>query len=484
MKTRLDLRLTQRLVMTPQLQQAIRLLQLSRIELNQVISHELLENPLLEDTLSEVDEEAGPLDEQEVSRKETGEEASETETADESTRDLDLKWEGFLDDDGEEFGDNMASRLSPEDRPSFDQTLSRPISLTDHLLWQLNLSLLSPTDREIGQLIIGNIDDNGYLRSSPAEIATAAKVSEDRVARILALVQDFDPPGVAARDLKECLLLQLNPLALAETLVEHIIRDHIEDLEKKRFQVIARALGVGVEEVYNAAKIIERLEPKPGRPFADSQNLYIIPDIFVVKSEEGYIVLLNDDGLPKLRINPYYRRLLRSRNEIASGTRNYLEDRFRSAVWLVRSIEHRNRTILRVGESIVNFQKEFFDRGIQHLRPLVLKQIADDIEMHESTISRVTTNKYMYTPQGMFELKFFFNSSLPRASAEGNGLSSVTVRDIIKTMVGDENPARPLRDQEIVEALRARDIEIARRTVAKYRSELNIPPAGRRKKTF
>lgn len=484
MKTRLELRLTQRLVMTPQLQQAIRLLQLSRLEISQVINQELMENPLLEDSLSDTEEENASSEAPELSSKEGEAGAEESTATEENTGELDLKWEGFLDDDGEEFGENTSSQLSADERPSFDQTLSRPTSLIDHLLWQLNLSAVGPSDRGVGQLIIGNIDDNGYLRASIAELAIAAKVPESKVERILELIQDFDPPGVAARDLKECLLLQLKPLALGGSLVEQMIRDHIQDLEKKRFQAIARALAVSLEEVHNAAKIIEQLEPKPGRPFADAQNLYIIPDISVVKSEDGYAVLLNDDGLPRLRINPYYRRLLRSRNEIAQGTRSYLEDRLRSAVWLVRSIEHRNRTVLKVAESIVKFQKDFFDRGIQCLRPLVLQQVAEDIGMHESTISRVTTNKYMYTPQGLFELKYFFNSSLLRASAQESGLSSVTVREMIRKMVGEEDSFRPLRDQEIVEALRARDIEIARRTVAKYRSELNIPSAGRRKRSY
>jgi RNA polymerase sigma-54 factor len=298
------------------------------------------------------------------------------------------------------------------------------------------------------------------------------------------LVQGFDPVGVAARDLRECLLIQTRQLGLQGSLVESIITQHLPDLEKKRFPAIAKVLGVSAEEVFQAAKVIEHLEPKPGRPFGSSDNVYITPDVFVVKIEGKYAVLLNDDGLPRLRINQYYRRLLKTKSQGVDPTKTYLEDKLRSALWLIRSIEQRNRTIVRVADSIVKFQYDFMEKGINYLKPLILKQVAEDIGMHESTISRVTTNKYMYTPQGIYELKFFFNSGIGRVDGVGEDLSSVTVRERIRQLVANEDPRRPLTDHELVERLCAERIAIARRTVAKYRGWLRIPPANQRKRVF
>ena len=476
MKARLDLKLTQKLIMTPQLQQAIKLLQLSRLELNQVINQEMTENPLLEDIASEVPEE-------EASYNTEGDgEKKEEETPDKQDE-IDLKWEDYyFDDDREESGNYSAA--SAEDRPSYDQTLARPISLVDHLLWQLGLSSVTEKEKEIGAAIIGNIDENGYMGSPLEEIAASVGAPIEAVEKVLKIIHGFDPTGVGARALKECLLIQTTQLGLSGSLVETIVKDYLEDLEKKRYQNIAKGCHLSVQEVLQASKVIEHLEPKPGRPFSSTENLYIIPDVFVVKSDGKYVILLNDDGLPKLKISPFYKSLLRSKESVADSTRTYLEEKFRSALWLVRSIEQRNRTIQLVAESIVKFQYEFIEKGISHLRPLILKQVADDISMHESTVSRVTTNKYMYTPQGIYELKFFFNSSLPRVGDGSENLSSIVVREMIRKMVSEEDPTRPLKDQEIVERLKGDDVEIARRTVTKYRAWLKIPPANRRKRPY
>src|SRR5579863_81181 len=487
MKARLDLRLTQKLVMTPQLQQAIKLLQLSRLELNQVINQEILENPILEDSLGEATDEETGASEGEIEKKEERDEHAETADSGEPVSlegdGLDLKWEEYyFDDDRESSGGSSSS--TQEERPSYDQTLSKPISLVDHLLWQLGLSAITEKEREIGTAIIGNIDDNGYLCSTLEEIGETVGSTALQAEKVLRIIQGFDPSGVGARNLGECLLIQIRQLGLGGSLVEGIITSHLEDLEKKRYPQIAKTDNVGVDDVLRAAKVIEHLEPKPGRPFASSDNLYIIPDVFVVKSEGKYVVLLNDDGLPKLRISSFYRSLLRSKDKVSDHTRTYLEDKFRSALWLVRSIEQRNRTISLVANSIVKFQQDFMEKGISFLKPLILKQVADDISMHESTVSRVTTNKYMYTPQGILELKFFFNSSLPRMGNDQESLSSIVVREKIRKLVSDEDPRRPFRDQEIVEKLKAEGIEIARRTVTKYRSWLKIPPASRRKRVF
>lgn len=481
MDTKLDIRLTQKLIMTPQLQQAIKLLQLSKLELQQLINQTLLENPVLEETAtdtSEVEEEdAHKLDQS--SEKDNSKDEDGTDTL--SPLDgIDLKWGDYLDEDRSDNRELGHFKDNDEDTPAYDQTLSKPSSLYDHLLWQLNLSTSDPQSRGIGEIIIGNIDDNGYLQATVEEIASFSQASEDRVLEILKLVQNFDPPGIAARDLRECLLIQIAQIGFQGTIIENIVAEHLADFEKKRFSLIARRLGITLEDLAHAIRLIERLEPKPGRAFYSPDNAYIVPDVFVIKHEGQYIVLLNEEGVPRLRINPIYRRMLRGGGGLGEEERNYLEDKFRSAIWMIRSIEQRNRTIYKVAQSIVKLQEEFFERGVGHLKPLTLREIADDIDMHESTVSRVTHNKYICTPQGIFELKYFFSSGL--ATADGDSCSSRSVRDMISKLIAEENPTKPYSDQQIMEFLKERQIEIARRTVAKYRKELRIPSASRRRK--
>lgn len=470
--------------MTPQLQQAIKLLQLSRLELSQTINQEMLENPLLDESTTENPEDEIGLADGDLDKKEDRGDRSETmegdAPVDREKGELDWGWdEYYFDDDRDNSMGYDAS--AQEERPSYDQTLSKKTSLEEHLLWQLGLSTITEREREIGISIIGNIDDNGYLCSPVEEIATAVGSKVKQVENVLGIIHGFDPNGVGSRTLKECLLIQIRQLGLGGSLVEAMLSIHLEEIEKKNYAHIAKCYNIDVEEILQAARVIEHLEPKPGRPFASPDNMYITPDVFVVKSEGKYIVLLNDDGLPKLRISPFYRSLLRSRENVSESTRAYLEKKFRSALWLVRSIEQRNRTISLVAQSIVRFQQEFMEKGASQLKPLILKQVADDISMHESTVSRVTTNKYAHTPQGIFELKFFFNSSLPRKGVDQDSLSSIAVRELIRKVVSEENSQRPLRDQEIVEKLQEQNIEIARRTVTKYRAWLKIPPASRRK---
>ncbi len=492
MRPRLELKLAQKLVMTPQLQQAIKLLQLSKLELDQVINQEMVENPVLEDPGSETPEDGdtrttqeGDLDRQEGGLDQVDVDQVKEERV-EQKEDLDLKWENYYLDDGRDEGWSSASAAPDDERPSFEQTLANTTSLVDHLLWQLGLSNMTEKEKEIGTAIIGEIDDNGYVKTSLEEISGSLvgslNVPTSVVEAVLRTVQGFDPVGVGARDLIECLLIQVEQLELSGSLVETIISDYLGELERKRYQTIAKDCGVTVEEVLQAAKVIEHLEPKPGRPYFTSQNAYITPDLYVVKSEGKFVIMLNDDGLPKLKISPYYRSLLRQKGAITDSTKTYLEEKFRSALWLVRSIEQRNRTIQLVGESIVKFQQEFLERGVQYLKPLILRQVADDISMHESTVSRVTTQKYIHTPQGIFELKFFFNSSIPGTGGQLESRSSVAVREVIRKMVADEDSAHPLKDHEIVNKLRDQDIKIARRTVTKYRAWLNIESASRRRK--
>ena len=485
MQPRLDLRLSQKLVMTPQLQQAIKLLQLSRLELQEALTQELEENPMLEEAgaeLDDADNEIAANDETPVVAK-TEDVAPSGEAPSEERDDLASNWDEYFDDD-RRYGDLEGPRTGRDEMPSIDQTMMQGESLEEHLLWQLTLSPLDKAEQEVGRTIIGNLDEDGYLRTPLEDLAKTTGASMAQSLQALKVIQGFDPAGVAARDLKECLLLQVEQLGLAGSLVEMIIRQHLPDLERKRYPAIAKSLGVSVDAVLQGTKIIEGLEPKPGRPFFPADSHPIIPDVYVVKSEGEWVVMLNDDGMPRFRISSYYRRFLVGKRDPTDSTRAFLDEKLRSAQWLIRSIEQRNKTIARVVESIVKFQEPFFDHGVQYLRPMILRDVAEDVQMHESTISRVTSNKYLHCPQGILELKFFFNASIPRSQEGLIELSSVAVREMIRRMVEQEDDSHPLKDQEIVARLKAQNVLLARRTVAKYRMELNIPSASRRRRAF
>jgi RNA polymerase sigma-54 factor len=487
MEARLELKLAQKLIMTPQLQQAIKLLQLSRLELSQSIAQELVENPVLEELSPDAPEEAAESEAgeqaelpQQAETPQERETAPEGETELKSDLELGPRWDEYLDDmsDGRDFG---AMEADEKELPSYDQTLTRLPSLSDHLLWQLRLSTSEPRLLDGGEIIIGNIDDDGYLRAFLDEMAKDSGLPLKDLERALALIQGFDPLGVGARDLRECLLIQVKQLDLQGTLVEKIIRDHLLDLEKRKYQNIAKVLNVTQQEVMDASRvIIHDLEPKPGRPYAAADTQYVVPDVYVIKVEDRYVIQLNDEGFPRVRINPYYRKLLAQKDTVDKTTRDYIEERLRSAQWLIKGMEQRNKTIYKVAESIVKFQSDFLDQGISHLKPMVLKDVAEDISMHESTISRVTTNKYMHTPQGIFPLKFFFTTGF--TAGTGAEVSSLTVKDAIQKMIKEEDAGAPLKDQQIVDMLKSRGIDIARRTVAKYREELRIPPTSVRKR--
>jgi RNA polymerase sigma-54 factor len=476
--------------MTPQLQQAIKLLQLSRLELQDALTQQMEENPMLEEAgpdPEDLDAEPGSTEEaQETAKSEDRrEETAPTEAVGEETTRSELSgsWDEYFDDD-RKWGDSEAPRNGRDELPSFEQTMAKATSLEDHLLWQLALSPLDKIEQEIGKSIIGNLDEDGYLRIPLEELAAESGMSSAQAAHVLKVIQAFDPVGVAARDLRECLLTQIEQLGLVGTLAEAIIRTHLSDLERKRFAALAKSLGVSVDAVVHATRVIEGLEPKPGRPFFTAENHAIVPDVYVVKSDGQWVVMLNDDGMPRFRISSSYRLFLAGKRDPSDATRAFLDEKFRSAQWLMRSIEQRNKTIVRVVESIVKVQEPFFEHGIQYLRPMVLRDVAEDVSMHESTISRVTSNKYLHCSQGIFELKFFFNTSIPRSQEGLTDLSSVAVREMIRRMVGEEDNQRPLKDQEIVSRLKAQNVILARRTVAKYRMELNIPPASRRKRAY
>jgi RNA polymerase sigma-54 factor len=473
METRLSLRLGQRVVMTPLLQQAIQLLQLSTLELQEVVQKELLENPLLEEVPVEPPE-TPPTPEAPVAPTP---EAPLVEPLpvdrERGTDDLPFDLTAVMFDDHEE-----RSLVQQEDRDDlpFENMVRSQSSLADHLDEQLRFASEDSAIRRIGAEIIGNLDEDGYLRAELTELAQRCQVTVEEVERVLALVQGFDPPGVAARTVQECLLIQLKTDPNPDPVSVEIVEQHFEDLSRRRYPDIARALKLPLDRVMESVEEIMGLEPKPGRRFGGADTRYIVPDVVVQKMGTEYVVLLNEDGIPRLRVNALYRSLLKNSGDEA---RQYVEQKLRSAVWLIKSVDQRQRTLRKVTQSIVKFQREFLDKGLPYLRPLSLRDVGEDISMHESTISRVTTNKYVETPQGLFELKFFFHSGI--ASGDGEMVSSISVKKMIQDLLANEDPSKPLSDQEVAQILKGRALVIARRTVAKYREELGILPSHQRR---
>jgi RNA polymerase sigma-54 factor len=364
-----------------------------------------------------------------------------------------------------------------------ENTLTRPPNLADHLTWQLSMSDASPRTKEIAQFIIGNIDEDGYLRASTEEIMASGGYEAGEVEAAIAAVQSLDPIGAGARDLRECLLLQLRFLELDEPLVEVIIRDHWDEFMQRKFVPLSKTLGIALKTLEGIVELVKHLDPKPGRKYSNERAIYVEPDVHVQKVGDEYVIVLNEDGLPKLRINSGYRSMLHSMDSKQDGeTVNYIKDKIRSAVWLIKSLDQRQRTIYKVAESIVKHQRDFLEKGIDHLRPLVLRDVADDIQMHESTVSRVVSNKYMHTPRGLFLMKYFFHSGID--SDTGEDISSLTVKKKIQGFIDGEDPRKPLSDSRIMKILNDEGINIARRTVAKYRDELNIPSSTDRKQIF
>ncbi|MFE8605659.1 RNA polymerase factor sigma-54 [Archangium violaceum] len=502
MELKQSLKLSQQLVMTPQLQQAIKLLQLSRMELLEQVREEMDQNPLLEqpdetpfgDTS---DKEPGEAS-MEAANTEmpAGVEARTPDAAPEFKADGDgppeIDWEAYL--NSYQFNEPTTAsnkgNVATDDLPSFEANLVEKEDLVDHLQEQLGTLRLNEAERRIGMLILGNLDHDGYLKLDDVEgdplirLANEGDVPMGLAERTLRRIQNLEPKGCAARDLQECLLIQVSALKDKHApLLGMIIKRHMKYLESKNLPAIAKDLKVPLEEVVEASKLLPKLDPKPGRNFSGDDAQYITPDVFVYKmGEDEYTVVLNDDGLSKLRISGTYRNALKSGGVGPGQTKEFIQEKLRSAQWLIRSIHQRQRTIYKVTESIVKFQKDFLDQGIAHLKPLILRDVAEDIGMHESTVSRVTTNKYVHTPQGIFELKYFFNSSIARVSGEDT--ASEAVKHHIKQLVSQEDPRNPYSDQKIVELLKAQGTEIARRTVAKYREVLGILPSSKRKRYF
>ncbi|HUJ75084.1 MAG TPA: RNA polymerase factor sigma-54 [bacterium] len=553
---KLQMRLSQQLIMTPQLQQAIKLLQLSRQELEELIDQALVENPVLEEDPPE----AEPLESAPEPLAATEDAGDVIDTDHHAEADLD--WQQYI---------NSGSGVIAErpsrgdyDEPNLEATLSRAETLQEHLSWQLEMSRLSGLETETGELLIGNIDDDGYLTSSVQELlearpelherllkahkagafilppaqppewdwlqakhqtadaaepagkkkkappvfeseAVAAPAAPEgsrlkvkveaalRVEAVLRHLQQFDPPGSGARTLQECLEIQLKALDLGESLAFRIVHQDLKLLENKDLRRVARRQKVELEEVLEAYKLIMSLEPKPGRPFARERAQHITPDVFIYKvhgeGPEGedrvgqYRVVLNDAGIPRLRISGYYQRMAEREAASSNLTQEYIHEKIKAGNWLMKSIEQRQKTILRVTRSILKHQYEFFESGIHYLKPLVLKDVAEDIDVHESTVSRITTNKYVHSPQGIFELKFFFTSGIDQG--QGEVISSKKIKDMIDKMISGEDAREPLTDIQIAERLsKDSNIKVARRTVAKYREALDLLPSNKRKQLF
>ncbi|MEZ4445962.1 MAG: RNA polymerase factor sigma-54 [Polyangiaceae bacterium] len=512
MEMKLQVKLSQQLVMTPQLVQAIRLLQLSRMELVEEVRKELDGNPVLADENIEPHERGGAAELPEKSQGDgdgdagtNAQSSSQQDTSDgsgpedrnneggESQGESEIDWDRYLESQ-QLRQPTGATRQGFEDLPPIEQNLTKPESLHDHLMWQLQMSDFVDTEKHFALLVIGNLDEKGYLDLEGGtgpdgepipdltieDIADEAGLDREDAEEVLSLIQRFDPVGVAARNLKECLLVQAEVLGFDEV-EKTIIREHLKDVERRNLNAITKALDIDLEEVIDAVQEIQKLESVPARNFSeiDERTIAITPDVFVVKDADKFVVTDNDRGMQRLYINESLVKKMMSDPK----AKDFINDKLRSAQWLIRAIEQRRRTIIKVTECIVEKQREFLENGVAYLKPMILRDVAESVGMHESTISRVTSNKYVHTPQGLFELKYFFNSSISRVGEED--IASESVKQAIKQLIGEEDKNKPLSDQAIVKRLKAeRGIKIARRTVAKYREMMGILSSAKRKKLF
>jgi RNA polymerase sigma-54 factor len=475
LELRQQLKLTQQLIMTPQLQMAIKLLQLSRLELLNTIRKELEENPTLEEEIHEVSSEES-LDGQ-PDKASTDSASTEEVTIKENIREDDIDWNNYIN----EYSSSGRTHFEAErkESPDFESFIAHKESLRDHLLWQFLMTSPTQEEEKIGSLIVGNLNEDGYLDASLENLAAMSGSEPDKIEQVLALMQTFDPTGVCARDLRECLLIQAKYYDLDDTIVIKIIENHLNHLENKNYRAIAKSLKISIDDVITAVKVIKGLEPRPGREFAEEEAQYINPDVFVYKLENEFVILVNDDGMPRLHVNNFYKNAFKEGGTFSDDAKEYIQEKMRSATWLIRSIHQRQKTIYKVMESILKFQRSFFDKGIAYLKPMVLRDVAEDIGMHESTISRVTTNKYVHTPRGIFELKYFFNSSIQRV--QGDAIASASVQEKIRQIIESEDPKKPYSDDKISKLLKESNISIARRTVAKYREMMRVLPSNKRK---
>lgn len=476
----LQVKLSQKLVLTPQIHQAIKLLQMSQLELSQNINQELVENPFLEEEAVEITKDDGkdPFDTEGSNKEElTKEELDLTQSFDSMF--------GFTNDDyfqerGSDGRDLGYFNPGTEEQSTFEQITYIRSDIYDHLVWQLRLSSAPELIRLIAEIIIGNLDDSGYLRIPLDEIAAIAGVDVENAEEALSLIQSFDPSGVGARDITECLLLQLEEKSPDNSLAQMIVSDSLEELREKQYEELAEKYNTSVNKIIEAVKIISSLEPRPGRNYNSDTAVYITPDVYIYESEGGFKIVLNDESLPRLKLSSYYRSLLSNKDKLLKDEKEFLIEKLKSAKWLLKALDQRNKTIYRVTETVLKFQEDFFRIGVKGLKPLNLKDVAAELGMHESTISRVTSNKYLLCSHGVLGFRYFFGSAIQSSFGE---VSSASVKEMIQKLISEESPKAPLSDGKIVDILQMKSIKIARRTVAKYRDELRIPPVSKRKKT-
>lgn len=468
MNFNLNLVQTQKLIMTPELKQAIEILQFNALELNEFINEELLNNPILERLATEVDEE---------SHADKPEQEFEYDLDKGDAKEVD--WEDMINyfDESKPLG---LTTYNADSEINYDNFVADEETLKDYLDMQLKFSKLDDDVVKICEYIIENIDDNGYLQMKNEEAMMIFNRSHDEIEQLVRLIQTFDPPGVGARNIKECLLIQMYQQGFEESLEELLVTDHLEELSEKKFVQIAKKIGETAERIQQAYDYIKTLEPKPGRSFSSTRDVrYVIPDVYVEKVKDEYVVTVNESASPRLQINGFYKSMMSQFNK-DTLTNEYLSKNLQSALRIIKSIEQRRNTIYRVCKAIIEYQVDFFEKGMLYLRPLNLKDIADEIEVHESTVSRAVNGKYMQCPNGLFEIKYFFQSGVKGAS--GEGVSSESVKSVMKEMIDKEDSKKPLSDQFIADELVKAGINISRRTVAKYRDELNIPPSSKRKR--
>ncbi len=461
----LGLNLSQRLVMTPSLLQKIELLTLNRLELSDLLNQELAENPVLEEAIEQPEIEPGERTEE------------EKESAKDEDGYEDFDYEYFF---GEYLSPSYRSREreARSDQPSFDLFLATPSTLSDHLNWQLNLNDVSAEIREIGYFIIGNINEDGYLMVSVEEIGESLHASREKVEEALSVVQSLDPIGIASRTLEECLLIQIRADGLEGSLAEKLVQDHLPLIQARRFKELVKQVGCSLEEIAEAMETVRSFSPKPGQKHSQTNPIYIQPDVHIYKVDGEYQIALNDDGLPKLRLSRAYRELLQRKN-VSKETKSFVKERFRSAIELLKSVDQRQQTIYRACVVIIDRQRQFLDRGVKYLKPMLIKDVAEELGVHSSTVSRVVSNKHAHTPQGVIELRKFFTSGIE--SSDGEDLSVVQVKEKIKDIIANEETDQPFSDQKIAEALNHEGIQITRRTVAKYRDQMHIPGSRQRK---
>ncbi|MHB1350730.1 MAG: RNA polymerase factor sigma-54 [Desulfobulbaceae bacterium] len=480
LELRQQLKLAQKLVMTPQLRQAIKLLQLNRLELTEALQAEIEQNPLLEEAVEDPNQLGTVSDTLAAEEpREPPEAVVTTPVSGETPAGLaEINWDDYSNTFDTDL--SFARETPPADAPSQFDFISIQPGLSAHMQWQLTDLDLNDQETDVAMFIIGNLDRHGFLRAEVAEISAGTGCTPETAEKVLAQIQGLDPPGIAARNIRESLLLQLKRRDLGDSLAYRIIRDHMPLLEARNYALIARLTGATVRSVMKDVEVITTLTPFPGNEFSNDQVNYVVPDVYVFKVDDDFVIQLNNDGLPQLKLSDEYLALLKKKRDLNQESVGYLREKQRSAEWFIKSLQQRQRTIYKVMESILKFQRDFFEHGPSHLRPLILRDVANDIEMHESTVSRVTSNKYAHTPQGIYELKYFFSTAV--ANADGDAVASESIRNRIRQLVQAENPAHPLSDNKISSLLADENIQVARRTVAKYREQMGILPVKFRRK--